>query len=93
MSLREHGNVLFVCERPVSDPVVETVSRELGQVLVRATSAADGLALAQSTDFALILMGYAGNDAARATPRSWCWACRQGPGSRSNRCTRPAPSP
>ncbi|MGZ5198916.1 MAG: hybrid sensor histidine kinase/response regulator [Telluria sp.] len=63
MSLREHGHVLFVCERPVSDPVVETVSRELGQVLVRATSAADGLALAQSTDFALILMGYTGNDA------------------------------
>jgi PAS domain S-box-containing protein len=73
VSRREHGHVLFVCERPVSDPVVETVSRELGQVLVRATSAADGVALAEVTDFALILVGYGGNDSGLiATIRALC---------------------
>jgi PAS domain S-box-containing protein len=62
VSRRVHGQVLFVCERPVTDPVVETVSRELGQVLVRATSGEQGLALARDDDFALILVGYAGKD-------------------------------
>jgi PAS domain S-box-containing protein len=75
---RVHGHVLFVCERPVTDPVVETVSRELGQVLVRASSGEEGLALARGDDFALILLGYAGKEkelidtirAMCATPRA-----------------------
>jgi PAS domain S-box-containing protein len=70
--------VLFICDRPVSDPVVETVSRELGQVLVRARTAAEGLEHSRGTDFALILLGYSGAPEAllaalralRANPRS-----------------------
>ncbi|MFL6673701.1 MAG: ATP-binding protein [Massilia sp.] len=57
------GHVLFLCDRPLTDPVVDTVSRELGQVLVRARSVDDALALALATDFALILVGYNGDGA------------------------------
>jgi PAS domain S-box-containing protein len=78
VSRPDTGHVLFVCDRPVSDPVVETVSRELGHELVRAASAADALDKASSTDFALILVGYPGNlapllalvRALRSNPRS-----------------------
>jgi PAS domain S-box-containing protein len=60
--MRPHqGHVLFVCDRPLTDPVVDTVSSELGQVLVRARTAEDALALALATDFALILVGYGGD--------------------------------
>ncbi|HBI67657.1 MAG TPA: diguanylate cyclase, partial [Massilia sp.] len=40
------------------------VGAQLGQAVVRARSAADALALADTTDFALILVGHAGDDAA-----------------------------
>jgi PAS domain S-box-containing protein len=78
VSRADSGHVLFICDRPVSDPVVETVSRELGHELVRAGSAAEGLDKASSTDFALILVGFSGQlpplldtiRALRANPRS-----------------------
>jgi PAS domain S-box-containing protein len=74
----DSGHVLFICDRPVSDPVVETVSRELGHELVRAGSGDEGLLKASATDFALILVGYSGQvalllstiRALRAHPRS-----------------------
>jgi PAS domain S-box-containing protein len=54
------ATVLFACDRAVSDPVVETVTNELGQVLLRARTDDEALAYARSTDFALILVGYPG---------------------------------
>jgi len=54
------GLILFVCEREASDPAVTRVGAQLGQDVVRAHSAGEALALARATDFALILVGYAG---------------------------------
>ncbi|GAB3419579.1 ATP-binding protein [Massilia agilis] len=78
MNRPDQGHILFVCDRPVSDPVIETVSRELGQMLVRADSAESALAHLRNNEFALILAGYSGNTdkllhairTFRATPRS-----------------------
>ena len=64
MSPRAAGLILFVCEREASDPVVAQVGAQLGQDVVWARSAREALAQARATDFALILVGYAG-DAAR----------------------------
>jgi len=64
VSPRPAGLILFVCEREASDPVVAQVGAQLGQDVVRARSASEALAQARATDFALILVGYAG-DAAR----------------------------
>jgi signal transduction histidine kinase/DNA-binding response OmpR family regulator len=58
------GQVLFVCDRPGNDPVVATVSSELGQVLVRVHTLGQAIAATHIHDFALILVGYDGDPAA-----------------------------
>ena len=73
-----HRSVLFICKRAIDDPVVNQVSRELNQAIIRATTPADGLAQARGGDFALILVGYSDDAegmietirAVRANPRS-----------------------
>jgi PAS domain S-box-containing protein len=55
------GHVLFVCDRAVTDPVVAMVSGQLGQVLARARNVAEAMAHVAATDFALIVVGYAGD--------------------------------
>ena len=73
-----HRSVLFICKRAIDDPIVNQVSRELDQVIVRATTQADGLDQVRTGDFALILVGYSGDAegmldtvrAVRANPRS-----------------------
>ena len=60
MSPSAAGLILFVCEREASDPAVARVGAQLGQDVVRAHSAGEALGLARATDFALILVGYAG---------------------------------
>jgi PAS domain S-box-containing protein len=59
------GRVLFLCDRPVSDPAVGVVAAELGYDLVRARTLAEALAHAAGGDdlpgFALVLAGYSGN--------------------------------
>jgi PAS domain S-box-containing protein len=73
-----HRSVLFISKRAIDDPIVNQVSRELDQAIVRATTQADGLDQARMGDFALILVGYAGDAeamldtvrAVRANPRS-----------------------
>jgi PAS domain S-box-containing protein len=73
-----HGHLLFVRDGAQPDPLVEAVARELGQVLVRAGSAADALAYARHNDLALVLIGYSPSTpgltetirALRANPRS-----------------------
>jgi PAS domain S-box-containing protein len=54
------GQVLLVCDRAVTDPVVALVCGQLGQVLSRARNADEALAHVAATDFALIVVGYAG---------------------------------
>ncbi len=77
----DNGNrrsVLFICKRAIDDPIVNQVSRELDQTIVRATTPLDGLAQSRAGDFALILVGYSGDAqgmldtirAVRANPRS-----------------------
>jgi PAS domain S-box-containing protein len=58
------GQVLFVCNRPLNDPVVATVSGELGRVLVRAHTLGEALAATDANQFALILVGYDGDPGA-----------------------------
>ena len=73
-----HRSVLFICKRAIDDPIVNQVSRELEQAIVRATTQADGLDQARIGDYALILVGYSGDAegmietirALRANPRS-----------------------
>ena len=73
-----HRSVLFICKRAIDDPIVNQVSRELDQAIVRATTQAGGLDQARMGDFALILVGYSGDAegmldtirAVRANPRS-----------------------
>ena len=73
-----HRSVLFICKRAIDDPIVNQVSRELDQAIVRATTQADGLEQARIGDYALILVGYSGDAegmidtirALRANPRS-----------------------
>ena len=73
-----HRSVLFICKRAIDDPIVNQVSRELDQDIVRATTPADGLAQVREGDFALILVGYSGDAegmletirAVRGNPRS-----------------------
>jgi signal transduction histidine kinase/DNA-binding response OmpR family regulator len=55
------GPVLFVCNRPLIDPVVAVVSDELGHVLVRVHELGQALAAAHGKDFAMILVGYDGD--------------------------------
>ena len=55
------GLILFVCAREEADPAVTRVGAQLGQDVVRVRSAAEALAQARATDFALILVGYAGD--------------------------------
>jgi signal transduction histidine kinase/DNA-binding response OmpR family regulator len=53
--------ILFVCTHPTVNPVVSEVARELGRAVVHATSLQDGLTQVQRRDFALVLVGYAGD--------------------------------
>jgi PAS domain S-box-containing protein len=65
-----HASVLFICERPVPDPVLARVADELGASIAHARSAAGGLEQARHHDFALVLVGYAGDaDTLAATIR------------------------
>ncbi|MGX9219488.1 hybrid sensor histidine kinase/response regulator [Massilia varians] len=72
------ASVLFICERPVPDPVLGRVADELGETVLHARSVAAGLEQARHHDFALMLVGYAGDAGAltatirqvRATRRS-----------------------
>jgi len=57
----DHSRVLFICKRAIDDPVVNQVSDELGQSIVRALTPDDGLAQARASDFALIMVGYSGD--------------------------------
>ena len=61
-----HASVLFVCERPVPDPVLRRVADELGETILHARSVAAGLEQARHHDFALMLVGYAGDAGALA---------------------------
>jgi len=65
MSGRNPGRVLFLCDRPVSDPAVGAVAAELGHDLVHARSLDEALDHARQsggeTGFALVLAGYSGN--------------------------------
>ncbi|MFN3792714.1 ATP-binding protein [Massilia sp.] len=61
-----HASVLFICERPVPDPVLGRVADELGATVLHARSVAEGLAQARHHDFALTLVGYAGDAEALA---------------------------
>ncbi|MEX5745999.1 ATP-binding protein [Massilia sp. X63] len=78
MTAARHASVLFICERPVPDPVLGRVAAELGEAVVHARTAAAGLEQAREHDFAVVLVGYAGDAAglaatirqARATQRS-----------------------
>lgn len=64
------ASVLFICERPVPDPVLGRVANELGETIVHARSASAGITHARHHDFALMLVGYAGDpDALVATIR------------------------
>jgi len=53
--------ILFICTRANVDPIVAEVARELGRAVVHAASLEDGLAQVQRRDFALVLVGYAGD--------------------------------
>ena len=53
--------ILFICTHAAVDPIVAEVARELGRAVVHATSLDDGLAQVQRRDFALVLVGYAGD--------------------------------
>ncbi|WP_322400418.1 hybrid sensor histidine kinase/response regulator [Massilia luteola] len=68
MSATIQGRVLFLCDRPVSDPGVGVVAAELGCDLVRARTLDEALAHARHgdelPDFALVLAGYSGDAAA-----------------------------
>ena len=59
------GRVLFLCDRPVSDPAVAAVAAELGYDLVHARTLDEALDHARrpggETGFALVLAGYSGN--------------------------------
>ena len=65
MSGRDPGRVLFLCDRPVSDPAVGAVAAELGCDLVHARTLDEALEHARQpggqTGFALVLAGYSGN--------------------------------
>ncbi len=66
---RMQGRVLFLCDRPVSDPAIGTVAAEMGYGLVRARTLDEALAHARHDGdlpahlpgFALVLVGYSGN--------------------------------
>ena len=60
------ASVLFVCERPVADPVLGRVADELGATVLHAPSLAAGIEQARHHDFALMLVGYAGDAGALA---------------------------
>jgi PAS domain S-box-containing protein len=66
LSATGHASVLFICERPVPDPVLGRVAEALGETIVHARSLAAGLEQARHHDFALMLVGYAGDEAALA---------------------------
>ena len=78
MTAPGHASVLFVCERPEPDPVLCRIAEDLGETVVHARSAAAGIEQARHQDYALMLVGYAGDEAAvaatirqlRATRRS-----------------------
>ena len=59
------GRVLFLCDRPVSDPAIGTVAAEMGYDLVRARTLDEALVHARHDGdlpgFALVLAGYSGN--------------------------------
>ena len=55
------GTILFVCESDHLDPAVAETGARLGESVVRARSASAALDLARGTDFALVLVGYAGD--------------------------------
>jgi len=78
MTAPEQSSVLYVCAHPAPDPVLEQVAAEVGAALVHARSAAAALDQVRHRDFALVLVGYAGDAQAlgatirqlRATRRS-----------------------
>ncbi|MEG0041469.1 MAG: PAS domain-containing protein, partial [Massilia sp.] len=53
--------ILFICPHATVDPVVTEVARELGRAVVHAMSLEDGLTQVQRRDFAMVLVGYAGD--------------------------------
>ena len=61
MNASTAGLILFACESDQLDAVVARTGSQLGQSVVRARSDAEALALADSHDFALVLVGYAGD--------------------------------
>ncbi|MFL6631530.1 MAG: ATP-binding protein [Massilia sp.] len=65
MGSRMQGRVLFLCDRPVSDPAIGAVAAEMGYDLVRARSLDEALVHARHGDdlpgFALVLAGFSGN--------------------------------
>ena len=61
MNASTAGLILFACESDQLDAAVARTGAQLGQSVVRARSDAEALSLAGSTDFALVLVGYAGD--------------------------------
>ena len=53
------SSILFISQRPVADPVLTGVARELGQTIVQADSLDEALDQVQRREFALVLVGYA----------------------------------
>jgi signal transduction histidine kinase len=58
------GRVLFVCDRPLTDPAVASVAAELGYEVLRVRSIEEALEYAAPPGFALILAGYGGDPVA-----------------------------
>jgi PAS domain S-box-containing protein len=61
MSGAARGRVLFVCDRPDTDPAVASVAAELGYEVLRVRSVDEGLAHSAAPGFALILAGFGGS--------------------------------
>jgi len=61
------ASVLFICERALPDPVLDRVADELGERIVHARTAGAGLEQLRRHDYALVLVGYAGDAEAQAT--------------------------
>ncbi|MGH8853993.1 MAG: hybrid sensor histidine kinase/response regulator, partial [Telluria sp.] len=61
-----HASVLYICEHPTPDPVLAKIAAELGKPMVHTHSADAGLEQARLHDFAVVLVGYAGDAAALA---------------------------
>jgi PAS domain S-box-containing protein len=60
------ASVLFICERTLPDPVLGQIADELGERIAQARTPAAGLDQLRHHDFALVLVGYAGDAEALA---------------------------